>query len=67
MSPAYKAAIVGAGSISRAHMEGYSRVDEVEVVAVVDPVATAREQYQQEFGIANAYESIEEMLVGTHA
>ena len=43
-------------------MEGYSRVDEVEVVAVVDPVANAREEYQREFGIANAYETIEEML-----
>ncbi|MCH7735079.1 MAG: Gfo/Idh/MocA family oxidoreductase [Chloroflexi bacterium] len=62
MSPAYKAAIVGAGSIGHAHMDGYSRVDEVEVVAVVDPVANAREQYQREFGISGAYETIEEML-----
>ena len=62
MSPAYKAAIVGAGSIGHAHIDGYSRVDEVEVAAVVDPVANARERYQREFGIPNAYETIEEML-----
>ena len=63
MFPAYKAAIVGAWSIGHDHMDSYSRVDEVEVAAVVDPVANAREQYQREFGIPNAYETIEEMLV----
>ncbi|MFT7695724.1 MAG: putative dehydrogenase, partial [Candidatus Latescibacterota bacterium] len=39
MSNKYTAAIIGCGSIGHAHMEGYNLVDEVEVVAVVDPVA----------------------------
>ncbi|MXY82303.1 MAG: gfo/Idh/MocA family oxidoreductase, partial [Gemmatimonadetes bacterium] len=34
----YTAAIVGCGSIGNAHMEGYNLVDEVEVIAVADPV-----------------------------
>ena len=38
----YTAAIVGCGSIGNAHMEGYNLVDEVEVIAVADPVAMAR-------------------------
>ena len=42
MPAKYTAAIVGCGSIAHAHMKGYNAVDEVEVVAVADPVAAAR-------------------------
>ena len=38
MSKQYKAAIVGCGSIGQAHMQGYERLDNVDVVAVVDPL-----------------------------
>lgn len=45
MSTQYKAAIIGCGSIGHVHMEGYNLIDEVEVVAVADPVAAARGRY----------------------
>lgn len=62
MSTRYKAAIIGCGSIGHAHMEGYQLVDEVEVVAVADPVAAARQQYVDQYGIPQQYDSVEEML-----
>ena len=43
-------------------MEGYNLVDEVEVVAVADPVAAARGRYVEQYGIPQQYESVEEML-----
>ena len=38
MSKQYKAAIVGCGSIGQAHMQGYERIDNIDVVAVADPL-----------------------------
>jgi predicted dehydrogenase len=46
MSKQYKAAIVGCGSIGQAHMQGYERLDNVDVVAVVDPLAQAPQRIQ---------------------
>ena len=43
-------------------MEGYNLVDEVEVVAVADPVAAARARYVEQYSITQQYESVEEML-----
>lgn len=62
MSTQYKAAIVGCGSIGHAHMEGYQLVDEVEVVAVADPVPAARQRYIEQYGIPQQYDTVEEML-----
>jgi len=62
MSSKYTAAIIGCGSIGHAHMEGYDLVDEVEVVAVADPVAAARQLYIEEYDIAQQYDTVEEML-----
>jgi predicted dehydrogenase len=62
MSKKYTAAIVGCGSIGHAHMEGYNLVDEVEVVAVADPVPAARQRYIEEYGISQQYDTVEEML-----
>ncbi|MGY8824047.1 MAG: Gfo/Idh/MocA family protein [Candidatus Latescibacterota bacterium] len=62
MSNKYTAAIIGCGSIGHAHMEGYNLVDEVEVVAVVDPVVAARQRYLEEYDIAQHYDTVEEML-----
>ena len=42
MSARYKAAIIGCGSIGRAHCDGYQLNEEVEIVAVADPLAVAR-------------------------
>ena len=42
MSPRYTAAIIGCGSIAHAHMDGYALVDDIDVIAIADPVAKAR-------------------------
>jgi predicted dehydrogenase len=62
MSKQYKAAIIGCGSIGQAHMQGYERLDNVDVVAVVDPLEAARNMYMTEHGIANGYATVAEML-----
>ena len=62
MSKQYKAAIVGCGSIGQAHMQGYERLDNVDVVAVVDPLEPARKMYMDEYGIPSGYATVEEML-----
>ena len=62
MSNQYKAAIIGCGSIGQAHMQGYERLDNVDVVAVVDPLEAARNMYMTEYGIPNGYATVAEML-----
>ena len=62
MSKQYKTAIVGCGSIGQAHMQGYERLDNVDVVAVADPLEAARKMYMDEYGIPNGYATIPEML-----
>ena len=58
----YTAAVVGCGSIGNAHMEGYNLVDDVEVIAVADPIAAARKTYMDEYGIVQEFETVEEMM-----
>jgi len=62
MSKQYKAAIVGCGSIGQAHMQGYERLANVDVVAVVDPLEPARRMYMDEYGIPSGYATVTEML-----
>ena len=62
MSKTYKAIVVGAGSIGNAHMEGYKRVDEVDVVAVVDPLPPARQTYMDDYDIPRGYATLAEAL-----
>jgi predicted dehydrogenase len=62
MSKTYKAIVAGAGSIGNAHMEGYKRVDEVDVVAVVDPIAPARQTYMDDYGVPRGYATLAEAL-----
>ena len=62
MSKTYKVAIVGCGGIGHAHMDGYSRLDNVEVIAAVDPLEAARQTYIGHYDIPKGYASIEEML-----
>ncbi len=64
MSNTYRVGIIGCGSIARSHVDGYRRVEEVEVVAVADPHPAAREQFREAFGIGEAYATYEEMLAG---
>jgi UDP-N-acetyl-2-amino-2-deoxyglucuronate dehydrogenase len=62
MKKTYKAVIVGCGGIAHAHVEGYQQLDEVEIVAVVDPHAPARQIYMDTYGIVSGYDAIEMML-----
>jgi predicted dehydrogenase len=62
MTARYRAAIIGCGDIGHAHVEGYHLNADVEIVAVVDPIEVAREQYKKEYGIPNAYPTVEEMF-----
>ena len=66
MSARYKAAIIGCGSIGRAHCDGYQLNEEVEIVAVADPLAVARGEYMENFAIPRGYATIEEMLEKEH-
>lgn len=62
MPASYTAAIAGCGSIGYAHMGGYNLLDNVEVIAVADPLEAARKQYMGEFGITQGFASVEEMM-----
>ena len=58
----YRVGIIGCGSIARSHAEGYLRVANAEMVAVADPHPFARARFCEEFGIPNAYASLDEMV-----
>ncbi|MBI21279.1 MAG: hypothetical protein CL780_03410 [Chloroflexi bacterium] len=62
MAHKYRVGIVGCGGIGNAHMEGYNKLENVEVVAATDPVETARNGYMHDYNIPNGYETIQEML-----
>ncbi|MCH8229288.1 MAG: Gfo/Idh/MocA family oxidoreductase [Chloroflexi bacterium] len=62
MSKRYKAAIVGCGSIGQAHIQGYQRLDNVDVVAVADPLEPARTMYMNDYDIPQGYATVAEML-----
>src|SRR5262245_17110496 len=59
---AYRAGIIGCGSIAAAHARGYEGVPAIELVAVADPVERARRGLQEQFGIARGYADADEML-----
>ena len=58
----YKVAIIGCGGIGHAHMEGYNKIEEVEVIACCDPVPSAVEYYKNEFNIPQGFNDLDEML-----
>ena len=60
----YTAGIVGCGSISQFHYDGYVLTDDIEVIAVTDPVEVARARYVAENGQLRQYDSLEAMLEG---
>ena len=62
MPKQYRVAIVGCGSIGQAHMQGYQRLDNVDVVAVADPLEPARNMYMRDYGIPQGYATVAEML-----
>ena len=64
MAEKYRVGIIGCGSIANYHMNGWNGVDQVEVVALADPVAEAREDFGDRHGIAERYEDFRQMLDG---
>ncbi|MDP6113552.1 MAG: Gfo/Idh/MocA family oxidoreductase [Planctomycetota bacterium] len=64
MSGQYRAALIGLGSIARAHVAGYRGVEEVEIVAGADPSPHAREAFQKDADVSDLYDDVDKMLSG---
>ncbi|MYA24706.1 MAG: hypothetical protein F4Z30_18865 [Gemmatimonadetes bacterium] len=62
MAEKYRVGIIGSGGIANYHMQGWNGVDQVEVVALADPVAAARAEFGERHGIAQRYEDCRQML-----
>ena len=63
MTNKYTVAVVGAGSIYQAHMNGYNINDkDISVEAVVDPVENARKIFMDQYDIKKSYSSMEELF-----
>ena len=58
----YRAGIIGCGSIANAHARGYLGVNEIELVAIADPVKTALDEFKERYNIQNGYDDAREML-----
>ena len=54
--------IIGFGRIARAHLTAYRYQQDVEVLAVADPMEAARDAAKREHGIPQAFETWEELL-----
>lgn len=57
----YKAAIIGCGHRSRAHLDAYRHIDRAEAVACCDLSPTHRDQVADEYGL-RAYDDAERMV-----
>ena len=55
------AAIVGCGDIAHHHVTGY-QLEGVDIVAFVDPLPVARDQFVAEYGTGKGYASLQEMF-----
>ncbi len=62
MSETLRFGMIGAGMISAYHIESLQAAPDVEVAAVCDMVPEAAKKRADEFGIANSYGSVEEMI-----
>lgn len=62
MSNRYRAGIIGCGQIGKHHARGYKGVEEIELVAVADPVERARKAIQEDYGVTHLYADYREML-----
>ncbi len=58
-----KIAVIGAGGIANhAHLTGYSRMDNVEIVAICDIIREKAEETARKFGIPAVYENYEDVF-----
>jgi len=62
MSEKYSVGIIGCGSIANLHADSFRNVDEIDVVAISDPVDEARNEFGERHNIANRYHDAREML-----
>jgi predicted dehydrogenase len=60
----YRVGLIGCGSIGRAHAYGRTNNERVELVAIADITASARDDFGEEFGVAEnqRYTNFREML-----
>ena len=58
----YRAVVIGCGSIAHLHARGYEGVDEVELVAIADPVAEALDTFGERYGVRARYADYRQML-----
>jgi predicted dehydrogenase len=58
----YRAGIIGCGSIAAHHARGYQNAEQIELVAVTDPVESRRRGFQETFGVPSTYADAGEML-----
>ena len=61
-STMYRAGIVGAGGIARAHVRALQTLENVEVAAVADVVPGKAQEFANLYGIQNAYESHKDLV-----
>lgn len=61
-----KVAIAGAGAISEFHLKGWQAQQEVSLVAICDPDRDKAQQRADQFGIAQVFTDVAEMLAATH-
>ena len=57
-----RVAVIGCGGRGRGHMKILSEFDDTDLVAVCDPVESARNGAADTFNVSNRYESIDELL-----
>ena len=57
-----RVAVIGCGSRGRGHMKILSQFDDTSLVAVCDPIETARNDAADRFNVSARYESIQELL-----
>ena len=62
MSDKYRVGVIGCGSIANLHVSGYQGVEEVEIVAIADPVEDALNQFGDRHNIKSRYRDAREML-----
>jgi predicted dehydrogenase len=62
MSKTYRAAIIGCGSISKAHARAYQEVEEIELIAVADVHPKALQERADEFNVPGRYRDYREMI-----
>ena len=62
MADTYRVGIIGCGSIANLHARGYQGLDNVEMVALADPVQAAADAFGDQYGIENRYTDFRQML-----